>query len=489
MPNNIKENTDNLYEQINIILSADNQVDSDITRSIVQNLLELNDIDPQIKLQIFEATHRAVVILSRFANSTENGTQKLGYLLLHKAIYESLPVERRSALDQPILKALRNSWKSDKEASKNDAKSAERIVSHAEIFHQYLFIAEVWLETARASWLKFYSPEDALMYIERSIFALEDLQKASEEYSYSDSTLIRAAALRLRGEIHRHSGQYEQAINDLNQAAQLYGGLHSESNMIDCHCLTASTYYLKGEFGKSKEFIDIALAHPQIMEHSAGYAAALNLLGNIASSQGELDSAKKYHHESLLLYEKINDYAGQASALVNLGTLSEELHDYESAAVHYTNSLTACEKSGNRTELSLVLNNIGKLYLDIQQYEQALSYFERSYQIAKAVGNLPNQELALLNTSQLYSTIAEYDSALQSLEALRKIIGQTGHRILEAAALINVGEIYFQTKNYRASQESFNNSLQILDELGENPDWKSEAIDGLKKLHSVFNKK
>lgn len=487
---------ESIQEQINIlsskiigILSSDESKNSEITISILDNISGLNDLNPEIKLSTFESTLRAVTMLSRFKNNTGNGTQKLGYLLLHKAIYESLPYENRSALDQPILSALRSTWKNDLNSNKDAVKLAERVVSHAEIFHQYLFIAEVWLDTARSSWLKFYSLEDALMYIEKCLIALDSLQERSDDLLYSERTLLRASAYRLRGEILRHSGKFESAISDLHQAVHLFGGLNSTSNLIDCHCLIASAYFLNGEFGKSKEFLDIVLANPQLLQHTPGYAAALNLLGNNKALEGDMNSALDNHRKSLQLYVQIGDYAGQASVLQNLGTLFEESHEFEKAIEYYSKSLMASEKSGNRTEQSLVLNNIGKVHLDMKHYEEALSYFERSYQISKAVGNLPNQELALLNTSQLYSTIGEYDSALQTLETLRKIIGQTGHRMLEAAALINVGEIYFQTKNYRASQESFRNSLLLLDELGENPQWKQEAVDGLKKLQTVLNKK
>ncbi|MFN8361340.1 MAG: tetratricopeptide repeat protein [Candidatus Kapaibacterium sp.] len=474
-----------IYSKIQETLSMGDPDESAITTSILDNIIGLQSLEEEVKFQIFDATHRAVQMLSRFRDSGETGTQKLGYLLLHKAIYEHLPIGNRAALEMPILMALRASWNHEKSTNANHFTAAERIVSHAEIFHQYTFISEVWLEAARMSWTTFYSPEDALSYIQRSLSALEQLRDHSAEYSYADSTFLQASALRLRGEIQRHSGQFEEAINDLTQAVHLFGGLHSAANLIDCYCLAASVYFLNNEFGKAREFLDIALAHPQLHQHPIGYASALNLLGTIASSHADADGAKEYHLRSLQLFKEHGDYAGQASALLNLGTLSEEQGEAEHAEAYYSQSLVASEHSGNRTEQSLVLNNLGKIYLDTHKFDLALTHFERSYQISKAIGNLPNQELALLNMSQLYSTTGEYDSALQSLESLRKIIGETGHRILEAAALINVGEIYFQTQNYRASRQSFQNSLQILDEIGENPPWKSEAVDGLKKLQRV----
>ena len=483
--NNYSHSLNSLYSKIQEVLSLDNNDDSAITTSILHNIMELPHLEEEVKVQIFDSTFRAVQMLTKFRNTSETGTQKLGYLLLHKAIYEHLPIGNRAALEMPILMALRASWNQEKSTNANHFSAAERLVSHAEIFHQYTFISEVWLEAARLSWTTFYSPEDALSYIQQSLTALEQLRDHNANYSYADSTFLQASALRLRGEIQRHSGQFEHAINDLTQAAHLFGGLHSAPNLIDCHILTASVYYLSGEFGKAKEFLDIALAHPQLHQHPIGYASALNLLGTIASSQGEMEDAKSCYLQSLQLFKEHGDYAGQASALLNLGTLSEEQGDAAHAEEYYSQSLAASEHSGNRTEQSLVLNNLGKIYLDTRNYDLALTHFERSYQISKAVGNLPNQELALLNLSQLYSMTGEYDRALQALESLRKIIGETGHRVLEAAALINVGEIYFQTQNYRASRQSFQNSLQLLDEIGENPPWKSEAVDGLKKLQLV----
>ncbi|MFX0091907.1 MAG: tetratricopeptide repeat protein, partial [Candidatus Hodarchaeota archaeon] len=203
-----------------------------------------------------------------------------------------------------------------------------------------------------------------------------------------------------------------------------------------------------------------------------------NIKGNIYWAKGELDTAVKYYHQSLALYEAIDNQYYIATSLNNIGAIYHSKGELNTALEYYRRSLSIREAIGNPQHIASSLNNIGWVYRLKGELDAALDFLQRSLKFYKVIDNPQHIATSLHNIGAVYHAKGELNTALeyyhQSL-TIREVIGNPQDI---ATSLNNIGQIYRSKDELDAAFDYLQRSLTLY-ETGGNDIYTSETLSHL----------
>ena len=126
-------------------------------------------------------------------------------------------------------------------------------------------------------------------------------------------------------------------------------------------------------------------------------AKALNGVGVLAWSCGDVSEARAFHEEDLALRRAMDDRRGAARALANLGILAAGQRDYGEARRLFEECLAVYREMGGRENVASMLNNLGTMVMDAGDVEAALPYLEECLGMFRALGDSRGDGGALNN--------------------------------------------------------------------------------------------
>jgi tetratricopeptide (TPR) repeat protein len=291
------------------------------------------------------------------------------------------------------------------------------------------------------------------------------------------------------GSVYRSLGQYEEALNVLQQSLEIQREIRVAESTKSDHSGEANSlnnlgnvYYSLGKYEEALNFYQQSLAIQREIDDIQGEANSLGNLGNVHQSLGEYQKALKYNQQSLEIDRQIGDIQGEAQSLGNLGNVYYSLGEYQEALNFYQQSLEIQREIGDRNGEANSLNNLGVLHKSLGQYQEALKYHQQSLEIDRQIGDIQGEARSLGNLGNVYQSLGEYQKALnfyqQSLEIQREI----GDRNGEANSLIGLGNKYYSLGEYQEALKYYQQSLEIDRQIG---DRKGEA-DSLIGLGNVY---
>jgi tetratricopeptide (TPR) repeat protein len=135
-----------------------------------------------------------------------------------------------------------------------------------------------------------------------------------------------------------------------------------------------------GEYARSGELFEQALALYRETGHEAGVARALAGLALAASQRGEQAAARDLYETSLGLYRKLGDSDGEWIVMTNLGGLERASGNYERATDLLERAVTVATANGDPEAAAMSLHELGdvaleqaKIALSAERYREAIS--------------------------------------------------------------------------------------------------------------------
>ncbi|MBL4578034.1 MAG: tetratricopeptide repeat protein [Flavobacteriales bacterium] len=255
-------------------------------------------------------------------------------------------------------------------------------------------------------------------------------------------------------------------------------------------------------------------------------ADALNNIGYIYNSQGNIQKALDYLHKSLRIEEELGNKKGVAVALNNLGYMYMNQGDIQKALELHHKSLKISEEIGSKRGIASSLDNIGYIYnkqgdpsctaskeeCRKRGIESALNYYQKSLKIyEEIIGDTSDQTLAvsakqglagsLNNIGVIYLNHGDPSCTASKEECLRagveralsyyhkslKIWEEIGDREGVAYSLKNIGDIYLDNGDVSGAKEYAKQSMQLAKDLGF-PEIIRNAAQLLTKIHKKQGK-
>lgn len=284
--------------------------------------------------------------------------------------------------------------------------------------------------------------------------------------------------------LYRYNNYYKEAIpicKELSKFQEELLGREHPDYIKNLHNLESC--YLN--IGSHDEAIRVKKEILEILKETLGYdhpeyAMRLNNLASEYSNQGNYSEAIRVNKDALEIIEKVlgQEHPNYALCLHNLAFYYSHIGDYTTAVQLYKKVLEIRKRilGTEHPDYATTLDNLAVCYSDIGNNNEALLIYKEVLDLReKTLGREhPDYTLSLNNLASLYSNIGNFNEAIrinkEVLELREKILG--GEHPLYAKSLNNLASCYSSIGNYNDAMLIYNKALEIQEKLfgHEHPD-------------------
>ncbi|CAF1562233.1 unnamed protein product [Didymodactylos carnosus] len=237
----------------------------------------------------------------------------------------------------------------------------------------------------------------SLLSLGRILFNMGEYEKAKQYYTRvldepsNDDRNVAVCHQRL-GEVSVSQGDFDVALNHLNEAVKLYKKFQHAHDTVDI----ANSYYWIGTVHKYREEYETALSYydkalaiqqAKLPADRVETAHTLSEIGNVHYRQGNNDSALSYHQRALVMYKKVlpPTHWSISTSLAETGNVYLTKKEYDRALHYYNQSLQIQRKTLPRDhpDVATTYYSIGCVYEKKNELTTALDYFEKCLVIRK----------------------------------------------------------------------------------------------------------
>jgi class 3 adenylate cyclase/tetratricopeptide (TPR) repeat protein len=306
-----------------------------------------------------------------------------------------------------------------------------------------------------------YANQEAIGYFNQALrsIALLDTDETGEQ------RLVIYTAL---GELLTTIGQYDQALDHLNEAHLLSLWLGDREAQARACRWVAQTYEQLGEYPPALEWIEqglIALGSDDPDDRAeTAEAAELSLIaGFIHTRQGYYDDALEQCQRALDIADELSKVPSLARAYNLLGHVARLRGQMTTAIEHFQRALDLYEQAGDIRGRALAHNMLAVAYDNVGQWQEAERYYHQAREIFEQMGDVYNRAFVDNNLGEIARTQGRLEEALTSYQAGLRAAEQIGgslwvlggfHNNL-GATFIRRGEIDAAREHLRISQDYF----------------------------------
>lgn len=229
----------------------------------------------------------------------------------------------------------------------------------------------------------------------------------------------------------------------------------------------AWTCQVLGQFHRSLDYAQSALALARQLQNKRREGEALNNLGNANWSMGDVRKAIEIYEQLLANEREIGDRDGEGAALGNLGLAYADLGDLHKAIEFHEQSLMIARETGNRRGEGAALGNLGNAYKDMGETHKAIEYYQQALAVAREVGDRQGEGMALCSLGIASKNLGDARKAINYHEQALLIDREIGDRRGEGQNLGNLGTVYDDLGETRKAMEFYEQHLAIARKIGD----------------------
>ena len=208
--------------------------------------------------------------------------------------------------------------------------------------------------------------------------------------SYEAATVFgtpdgRAAIEHKAGEVHQRRGEWERAEARFTAALE---AAPAEASGLRARIVAdlALTMHHAGRQEHATELVHEALGLAETAGDRLAEAQAHNILGVIARSTGDVDSAHQHLRRSLDLARELGDGPAEAAALNNLALVERDAGVFTEAIELTGQALALCSVYGDRHREAALENNLADLLHAAGKDDEAMIHLKRAVSLFSEVG-------------------------------------------------------------------------------------------------------
>lgn len=221
----------------------------------------------------------------------------------------------------------------------------------------------------------------------------------------------------------------------------------------------------------AKEYFDKAYNNAVIFKDSLEMAIALNRLGVVSESSGNLDSSLICFNKVLAIYKHLKRPDKIGTTLENIGTIHLHRGESKSALSCFIDAKKNYEETKNTDGQSSIYLKLGRIYSELKDYKEAEKWFQKGIDLSRSLNDLQNAAIGLNAMGILYKSQEEYEKALVKYKEALGLTRNILNKNLIKAIYDNIGNVYSMQGKYqnalyyhRKSNElsmQFNNPLSL----------------------------
>jgi tetratricopeptide (TPR) repeat protein len=224
-------------------------------------------------------------------------------------------------------------------------------------------------ELCHQAWEARYSnPQLTLQLAEQ---ARVQAQELADNRGYALATRYAGVALALQS-------QFEQSLQYLNEAQELYRKLGERVHLVATQANLGATYVKMGQFDAGLNLLQEVL--PQAHEQGMPEVEA-NTLSNIAEiymDTRQFSQALDYEQRAIELREVLNDEVGIAFGLGAIGRIYLGMEKFDRAQEYYERSLIRARKLNDTASLAYTLRGLGEVARKTGRFRESLQHLEEA---------------------------------------------------------------------------------------------------------------
>lgn len=201
-----------------------------------------------------------------------------------------------------------------------------------------------------------------------------------------EPTSERGRALFGAGILTRSLADFTAAREMLGEALTIYrqtGNLRAQASTLNVLSDIAST---QGNHWGARTLLEEALPLCREVGHRPTEASILHNLGNICGQQGNFPESRTYHEQALALSQEIGDLAVEASILNSLGVVADLQKDFPAAKVWFEQALVRNRELGDSRQVVVNLYNLAAYAENLGDFAQAEDYFRQALLLSRELG-------------------------------------------------------------------------------------------------------
>ena len=281
-----------------------------------------------------------------------------------------------------------------------------------------------------------------------------------------DDLTLKANTQYALGKLNRLRGDYEPALEWLEQAREACTKLEDTAGLAQVLIETGMMLWRKGDYAQAREQLNQGLVLAREVNDKLNTALALDALGSVAYDQGSYAAARASYEESLVLRREMGDKAGIADSLTNLGNVVNNQGNYAAARTLHEASLALQREMGDKFGIALVLSNLGLVTLAQGDYAAARAQHEESLALRREMGDKWGIAISLGILGNVVLALGDYPAARALYEESLALCKGRNEKSLMAFVLLGLGMVNLGDGNPEA-RENIIASLRLRQETGE----------------------
>ncbi|UJR83892.1 serine/threonine-protein kinase PknK [Sandaracinus amylolyticus] len=272
----------------------------------------------------------------------------------------------------------------------------------------------------------------------------------------------RALAASERGEHHRRTRHYDDALSELERAVVLAERSGDADTLARATCRRASTWVTLGRGAEaSRALAALGSVEPRLAPPTR--AIVEDLRGYVAGTSGDHGARKLAYARAAALYAEAGDLRRASGAESNGADASNRLGAHEEAEAALRRALDLARRVGNRLTEGYALANLGYALGALGRGADAVAALDNAIAIATAIGDLHLEQAA-----RLYALRARLHAGETGVaEALESLADQThGDATLEANARALASRARLERGEPDAALQLAGDALSIRDAVG-----------------------
>jgi tetratricopeptide (TPR) repeat protein len=176
-----------------------------------------------------------------------------------------------------------------------------------------------------------------------------------------------------------------EAIRWLEEGLGAKEEIHALTRAKAVLALARSRFYV-GDEANAIEGTAKALELYRALGDTGGEALALEGMGDIAWSSGDVKRAEELHSASLELYERLEEPSGIILALRHVGQTAQQLGDGDRAVSLFQRAQSLAKETGDERQWAATTHSLADLFLDELELDRATDLYVQALEQSQSLG-------------------------------------------------------------------------------------------------------
>jgi len=238
----------------------------------------------------------------------------------------------------------------------------------------------------------------------------------------------------------------------------------------------ARSYMHWGKLDSALKYHHIALKLFNTSENKTkiDIANQIESIGLVLIRQGKYDSAINLLLESKQIRKDINDWLGVGMCLDGLGEIFRLQGRYDTAISILNESIKTKISAELSTKdpfptyfqqesLSVTYLQLGHVFYNWGKYENALSYYDTSINICRDIGYVRGEVEAHQAIAEVFIQTSQTQPAIQQLQEALKLARQIANKPLEALVMQGMASVFKKLNQPDSALQYYNSSIEVLE--------------------------